>query len=118
MTISRNFRNQVKLVNNVLVGVKLVLMKIRSETHRYCCVLSTFQQKTSTLFFLLSTHQEIMQLISHVLNNKISFRILEIPRAQYFIQNHSILKTIIYTKDTALFYSLTTPTLLQYNAVD
>lgn len=33
-TISRNFRNEVKLVNNILVEIKLPLLRIRSETQR------------------------------------------------------------------------------------
>lgn len=52
------------------------------------------------------------------MKSEITFRILEIPQAQHFIRNHPFLKITIYTQDTVLFYSLTIPTLLQYNALD
>lgn len=59
-----------------------------------------------------------MLLISHVLNTRMSFRILEISQAQYFIEKHPIFKSKTYTQDTPLFYSLTTPTLVQYNSLE
>lgn len=80
-SITRNFRNQVTIVQNILVGVKQALINIRNETHRYFCFLAAFQQRTTALFHQFSTNQKLLLLISDVLNSKMSFRILEIPQA-------------------------------------